>query len=42
MLHDRNLTVHTYIEDLAISVTDNISKYYLNALKELLSALKSS
>ena len=42
MLRDRNLTVHTYREDLAISVTDNISKYYLNALKELLSALKSS
>ena len=40
MLKDRNLTVHTYKEELAVSVVNNIKDKYLDVLKSLLAELK--
>jgi nucleotidyltransferase substrate binding protein (TIGR01987 family) len=40
-LQDRNLTVHTYHEETAIEVEDNIMEFYLPMLKELYDDFKS-
>ena len=42
MLEDRNLTTHTYKEDLALEIFSRIQKSYIPALKVLLERMEKS